>query len=224
MPKTNPQILEGQRSWPWYRNYLRDPIDCLNRISAEHDGLLVIGNPIPFDKRRRRYVFALGEEANRTVFSQPDLFKPGGQVSLGKRNSAQRRLRNGLLSMHGDQHRHHRKVMQPPFSKPSVTSYVPTITRLIDQVLDRWVIGEPFDMYAETTTMANWIAAHILFDHENFEQSVQVCELITRWIYIDNEARRIPFINIAANKRLLRHAEVLEQAMHDLISEKRQQK
>ena len=116
--------------------------------------------------------------------------------------------------------------MQPPFAKIAVASYVPTITRLIDQVLDRWVIGEPFNMYDETTKMANWIAAHILFDHEDFDRSTQTCELITRWIDLDVKARKLPIafdIPGTAGARLLRHAEIVEEAMHELINEKRKE-
>ncbi len=186
----------------------------------------MLGNPVPFGNRGRRHIMALGEVANREVFSQPDLFKPGGQVIKGPKGSAHRRLRGGLLSIHRDLHRTHRRIMQPPFSKLSVASYVPTVTRLIDQVCDRWVIGEPFDMYEETTTMANWIAGHVLFGHDDFERSVQTCDLINRWIDLDVKARRLPLpFNIAGTPfaRLLRHADGLERVMHELINDKRKE-
>tara|TARA_R110002126_G_scaffold92954_20_gene220523 strand:+ start:1027 stop:2433 length:1407 start_codon:yes stop_codon:yes gene_type:complete len=226
MSTKNPHLVEGTRSWSWYLKYVSNPFACLNRVSKEHGNVLALGNPVPFGGRGRRYVMAFGEGANRDVFSQPDLFIPGGQVLKGPKGSAQRRLRGGLLAMHGDKHRSHRKAMQPPFSKLSVASYVPTITKLIDQVFDRWVIGEAFDMYEETTTMANWIAAHILFDHEDFDRSVETCELITRWIDLDVKARSfpLPYCHFGTPfAKLLDHAEVLEKAMLNLISEKRKE-
>jgi len=179
MSTINSQVIEGVRSWPWYWNYLNDPFNCLNKIANDHGNVFVLGNPVPFGSRGRRHMLALGEDANREVLSQPDLFKTGGQILKGPKGSAHRRLRGGILSLHGDLHRSHRRIMQPPFSKLSVASYVPTITQLIDQVCDRWVVGVPFDMYQETTLMANWIAAHVLFGHEDFERSVQTCDLIT---------------------------------------------
>lgn len=224
MADNEKHIVNGIASWSWYRGFLKDSFACLNKMSERHGRLFVVGNPIPFGGRGRLHVFAFSEEANKIVLAQPDIFRSGGQVIKGPRNSAHQRLRTGIIAMNGDKHRQHRKLMQPPFAKIAVNSYVPTITRLIDQVMDRWVLGEPFDMYEETTKMANWVAAHILFDHEDFDRSTQTCDLITRWIDLDVKARKLPIafdISGTAGARLLRHAEIVEEAMHELINEKR---
>ncbi|MEL6735367.1 MAG: cytochrome P450 [Pseudomonadota bacterium] len=222
-----PNIVSGTRSWSHYWNYINDPIRFFDDTARDKGNISVLGNPAPFGSRGRHHVVALGEEANRQVFTQVDTFVPGGQVLVGPNGTAQRRLRDGLLAMHGPRHRLHRKIMQPPFSRASVASYVPTMTGLIDQVCDRWVIGEPFDMYEEATTLSNWVAAHILFGHEDFDRSLKTCGLINRWIDLDVKARRLPLIlDIPGTPcaRLLRHAEVLEEEMRDLIDRKRNEK
>lgn len=224
--KKEKHIVEGIASWPWYRGFLKDSYSCLNKMADEYGDLFVMGKPNPLSSKGRRHVFAFSEEANKSVLAQPDIFRSGGQVIKGPKGSAHQRLRTGIIAMNGSKHRQHRKLMQPPFAKIAVASYVPTITRLIDQVLDRWEMGKSFDMYDETTKMANWIAAHILFDHDDFDRSTQTCELITRWIDLDVKARRLPVafdIPGTAGARLLRHAEVVEEAMHELINEKRKE-
>lgn len=226
MTNRKKHIVKGIASWPWYRGFFQDPYACFNNMSKLHGNLFVLGNPIPLSGRGRQHVFAFGEEANKLVLSQPDVFRSGGQVIKGPRHSALQRLRAGIIAINGVKHRQHRKLMQPPFAKIAVASYVPTITRLIDQVLDRWVMDKPFNMYDETTKIANWIAAHILFDHEDFDRSTQTCELITRWIDLDVKARKLPIafdIPGTAGARLLRHAEIVEEAMHELINEKRKE-
>ncbi|MEP2947796.1 MAG: cytochrome P450 [Lentilitoribacter sp.] len=226
MSKKENLIVEGIQSWPWYLGFLKDSYSCLNKMSEQPANPFVLGNPVPFGGRGRRHVFAFSEEANKTVLAQPDIFRSGGQVIKGPKNSAHQRLRTGIIAMNGRKHRQHRKLMQPPFAKIAVATYVPTITRLIDQVLDRWDMDKPFDMYVETTKMANWIAAHILFDHDDFDRSTQTCELITKWIDLDVKARKLPVafdITGTAGARLLRHAEVVEEAMHELINAKRKE-
>ena len=169
-------------------------------------------------------MLGLGAEANRHVLGQPDLFKPGGQVIRGPVGSAHQRMRKGILAMHGETHRLHRRYMQPPFSKSSVASYAGSMTDMIDQVIARWRIGRPFDMYAEMQVMANWIAARILFDHDDFERSIEVSKLIMRWITTDAEARRLMLRWDAPGtsyRSALKQAEILERAMLALIERKR---
>lgn len=227
MLKQDTLIVDGVRSWPWYWNYLKDSYTCLNRISENHGKVFVLGNPVPFRSKGRRHVFAFGEEANRTVLSQTDVFRSGGQVIRGQKGSAHQRLRNGIFAMNGDEHRQHRKLMQPPFAKVAVASYVPSIAGLIDQVFDRWEIGEPFDMYVETTKLSNWVAAHILFDHDDFDRSTQMCDLINRWIDLDVKARKSSIVAFdipgTSGAPLLRQAEVVETAIHELINAKRRE-
>lgn len=226
MSKNSPQIIKGARSWQWYANYITHPFHFFNRVHKTHGKVFVLGNPFPSSRSKKINIIAFGEDVNRAVFSQTDLFRPGGQFLRGPKNSAHQRLRGGLLAMRCPKARHHRKMIQPPFAKPAVASYVPTIKKLIDQVFDRWVIGEPLDMHKEMTTLANWIAAHILFGHEDFEQSMHICKLIIRWIDLDVMARRYPmpsFIPGAPYPRMLRHAEAVERAIHDLINAKRRE-
>lgn len=227
MTKKESNIVEGVSSWPWYWNYLKDSYTCLNQISEKHGKVFVMGNPVPFGGKGRRHVFAFGEEANRTVLSQTDVFRSGGQVIRGQKGSAHQRLRMGVFAMNGEKHRQHRKLMQPPFAKVAVNSYVPSIAGLIDQVFDQWETDQPFDMYVETTKLSNWVAAHILFDHDDFDSSTQMCNLINQWIDLDVKARKSSIVAFdipgTSGAPLLRQAEVVEAAMHKMINAKRQE-
>jgi cytochrome P450 len=217
------QAFRGIQTWKWYWLYARDPMRCLALANETAGPVCVVGSPLPFADGRQ-LVLALGEQANRQVLSQPDLFRSGGQVIRGPPGSSHQRMRNGLLAMHGPRHQLHRKIIQPPFAMRAVTGYAPTMARIIDEVLDGWEVGQTRDMFDEMATLANLVAAQILFGHKDREKSIEVSRLVQRWILIDADARRLMLrmdLPGSAYRRLLRHAEVLEQAMRALIAHKR---
>ena len=220
----HPPVLRGVASWPWYLHYVRDPLACLASAQRQFGSLFALGNPLPFWTGGRRFVLAVGGRYNRVVLSQPDLFRPGGQVMKGPKGSAQHRIRGGIFSMRGDKHRTHRRLMQPPFLKPSVAGYTTVMAGLIDQIIDRWQPGEALDMYREMRTLSNWVAAHILFGNEDFAASIQIGKEIEEWLLLDVQARNsLAMVDLpgTAYARLLRQAERLERVMRSAIERNR---
>jgi cytochrome P450 len=195
-------------------------LDCLATAQRRFGQFCVFGNPLPLWSGGRQFVIAIGARYNRKVFSEPNTFRPGGQVLVGPRGSAHKRLRHGIFAMYGDQHRSHRRLMQPPFLKPAVASYAPIMSELIDQLIDRWRPGQSLDMYREMRTLSNWVAANILFGGEDFAASIRLGEIIERWLQLDSEARsRLSLFDLPGSRfrRLLKQAEILEAAMLDAI-------
>ncbi|MBU2580436.1 MAG: cytochrome P450 [Alphaproteobacteria bacterium] len=169
----------------------------------------------------RRFLFAYGADANRFVLGHPDLFRSGGQVLVGPKDSAHYRLRRGIFAMNGDTHRAQRRAMQPPFLKPVVATYAPIMAQLIDDVLDQWRVGDTLDIYREMRKLSNWVAAYILFGSEDFHESVRMGETIERWLLLDTQARSsLMWADLPGTSygRLLRQAEVLETAIKNAIA------
>jgi len=223
--KTPAVMLRGVASWRWYAHYLRDPLDCLAALQRRLGPLCVLGSPVPLWLGGRRFIFAIGARYNREVFGQPEVFRPGGQILRGPRNSAHYRMRHGIFAMYGDQHRSHRRLMQPPLLKPAVAAYAPIMSKLIDQVIDRWRPDQLLDMYREMRTLSNWVAAHILFGSEDFAASIRLGETIERWLQLDADARsRLSLFNLPGSlfRQVINQAQILELAMHDTIKRKRQ--
>lgn len=214
----------GIRSWRWYFRYLRDPLRCFSDVEREFGSVVVLGNPVPFFTRGRKLVIAIGSKYNRIVLGQPDLFRPGGQVMRGPRHSAHRRLRNGIFAMYGPRHQTHRRMMQPPLLKPEMPSYAPDMARLIDQIIDTWQTGATVDMYKEMRTLSNWIAAHLLFGADDFQQSVKLGQAVEQWLLLDADARqRHSIFNIPGTRahKLIKHAERLETLIIEMIERSR---
>jgi cytochrome P450 len=216
--------LNGAASWRWYLHYLRDPLDFFATVQRQYGQMAVLGNPIPFVQTDRRFIVTVGSQINRIVLGRTDVFRPGGQVLRGPRNSAHHRIRQGLFSMYGAHQTADRRMMQPPFAKPMMATYVNAMSRLIDSVIDRWRDLERVDMYEEMRTLSNWVAAHLLFGSDDFRASRRFGEMIEQWLLLDSAARsRLSIINLPGTtfSRLLRKAEDVERMMKAEIARKR---
>lgn len=229
MRGTSPRVLRGFEAWPWYCRFVLDPLTSLEAAQRRYGPLGAIGTPIPLSHSGsdRLHVLAIGAAHNRQVLGDTDIFRPTGQVTRGPEGSAQRRLRYGLLRMHGEKHKKHRRLMQPPFLKPSVADYTGIMARLIDEVIDRWRPGAPLDMYREMRTLSNWVAANILFGNDDFEASIRLGKAIERWLVLDAAARRwVLMLDVkgTAYSRLLKHAAVLETLVAETIERNRRTK
>jgi cytochrome P450 len=220
-----PPLLRGFAAWPWWIRFALDPLGCFSAMQRRFGPVCGLGNPLPFSSSEgRRFFFVAGGEVNRQVLGQPDLFRPGGQILRGPKGSAHRRLRHGILAMHGEQHRTHRRLMQPPCLKPAVATYTDTIAALVDQVLGTWEAGRTVDMYREMRTLSNWVAAHILFGNENFEASIRLGQTIEEWLLLDARARStFMLINVPGTPyhALLKKAEQLEKELFAAIERNR---
>ncbi len=218
-------LKRGMESWRWYRHFFRDPLGCLEEAQKQFGPVSVFENPMPGKRHGQRYMLAVGAAFNREVLRNSDNFRPAGQVLNGPPGSAQQRLRYNIFRMHREEHRFHRRAMQPPFSKNCVASMVPLMATLIDQALDRWQVGETRDILDEMLMLSNWVAANTLFGNEDFSGSVRLGRMIDHWLLLDAETRKKGMIELdlpgTPYRRELRHAEALQDAILDLIAQKR---
>ena len=112
-----------------------DPLACMKKLQAQH------GNVCALEEQGTRIYFAFGSEYNHQVLSDGASFHSRFFAIRGSRNSPQRRLSSGLLSMNGEQHKRHRRLVMDAFLKKAIQNYVPTIRSLTLEMLDDWRAG-----------------------------------------------------------------------------------
>jgi cytochrome P450 len=186
--------------------------------------MAALGNPVPLAPGKRRFILTSSAHYNRIVLGRTDLFRPGGQVLRGPRNSAHYRIRQGLFSMFGAHQTADRRMMQPPFAKPMMATYLGAMSQLVDTFIDRWRDVERVDMYQEMRTLSNWVAAHLLFGADDFHASRRFGETIEQWLLLDSAAReRLSVIDLPGStfRRVLKKAEEVEAMMKAEIQRKR---
>src|SRR5262249_33684378 len=96
----------------------------------------------------REIVFLVGPEANRFVLVNNSQ-KFSNFVGWSNIFLTVKRLGKNLLSMDGEEHAHHRKIMNPAFTISYMDRYLPLMNRIIRQQTQSWLEAGEVNLYEE---------------------------------------------------------------------------
>lgn len=142
--------------WPRVFQFLADPIKRLGGLREHGDvAALVAGNPA--------IVCAFGPERVREVLTNPNGFRNDEDFITGPPGTSLHKLSKVLVSINGDLHKRHRKLMAPAFSKGALERYAAGTVQICEAMLERWPIGEVADLDVLTRSVALVVAMRSLF-------------------------------------------------------------
>ena len=133
-----------------------------------------------------RAVVIFSPELNQQVLSDTTRYHARFFAVRGPKNSAQRRLTSGLLSMNGDQHRRNRRLVKEPFGRAAIATYSDTISRLADDMLADWQVGEVRDLSEEMRRYMLQVTSTILFGLDEPELAYRLGDMIADWVSLND--------------------------------------
>jgi cytochrome P450 len=225
-PAGSPIVLRGSATWPWYLQYLRDPIGCVISIQKRYGNFCVLRPPLRLAGPRRTTVFAFGPVSNEQVFGHPEIFRTGGQGIPGPRGSLQSQLRQGLTRMKEPKHKLQRQLVMPTVLKTSVDRYLPAMKTIITEELQGWRPGLDVNMDAEMRRITMRIAGETLFGERNRKRSLTFGSMVSEWLRRNYTfgATYFPVNFIGTSYRgLLQYAEKLTEEIREMIRHRRAQ-
>jgi cytochrome P450 len=173
-----------------------------------------------------RAVVIFSPELNQQVLSDTTRYHARFFAVRGPKNSAQRRLTSGLLSMNGDQHRRNRRLVKEPFGRAAIATYSVTISRLADDMLAGWQVGEVRDLSEEMRRYMLQVTSTILFGLDEPELAYRLGDMIADWVSLNDAVGAGALVpnEVFSNRyeELLAFAERLEAAIMELIHFRRQ--
>lgn len=200
-------------------DFSEDPISCMRRLWERH------GNICALEEHGQRLVFVFGPEWNQKLLSDAERFHTRFFAIRGPRNSAQRRLTSGMLSINGEEHRRDRRIVKGPFEKKSIVRYHDAICELTRNMLDGWRIGQVRDMHAEMTEFMLRLTSAMLFGVDEPELALRIGRMIDRWVEMNHVTGMGAFLSHptinADYERLLSLAERLEAEIRKMIELRR---
>lgn len=200
-------------------DFARDPVHCMRNLWARHGEIAALQE----DAHRIHFVF--GPEYTKAVLSDAQRFHSSFFAIRGPRKSAQRRLTSGLLSMNGEEHRQHRRMVQGPFQKRAIASYHETVSAHSRELVESWQPGETRDMAEEMTHYMLRLTSSILFGIDLPELAYKVGELTERWVSLNHEVGPAAFTPdpglVEKYDELLAVATELEQHLTEMVAIRR---
>lgn len=169
--------------------FVEDPITCMRRLARAH------GEIAALEQDGRRLLFAFGPRYNQQLLSDPALFHARFFAIRGPRGSAQRRLTLGLLSMNGEEHKRHRRIVMGPFGRQAVGGYRDGLAALAEEMVSTWRCGEVRDLLAEMTRYMLRVTSSILFGYDLPELAYRIGHHIDRWVAMNHEVGMGAFVS-----------------------------
>lgn len=197
-----------------------DPIACMRKLQASH------GDVCSLEEQGSRIYFAFGPEYNHQLLSDGSAFHSRFFAIRGPRNSPQRRLTSGLLSMNGDQHKRNRRLVMDAFLKKAILNYVPAIKSLSESMINEWKPGMERDISRDMTEFMLRLTSSILFGVESQEMAYRIGRMTDHWVHMNHELGMGAFVADPefANRysELLDFAGELEGEITGMIRERKQ--
>lgn len=198
-----------------------DPVACMRQLHAEHGPMAAL------EQEGARLYFVFDPAFNHQVLSDGQTFHSRFFAIRGPRNSPQRRLTSGLLSMNGDQHKRNRRLVMDAFQKKTLLGYLPAIRTLCEQMLAEWQTGKERDVSRDMTEFMLRLTSTILFGMDNAEMAYRIGRMIDHWVHLNHELGIGAFVSrpeIAARyDDLLKFAGELEGQIIELLQARRKE-
>jgi cytochrome P450 len=197
-----------------------DPIAVLRRLHAEH------GDVAALEHEGSRLHFVFSPALNHQVLSDAQTFHSRFFAVRGPRNSPQRRLSSGLLSVNGDDHKRQRRMVMEAFLKKAIQGYLPTIRHLAEELLAGWRAGTEIDLAREMTEFMLRVTSTMLFGLDDPDTAYRIGRMIDDWVHLNHELGMGVFVSdpalTARYDELLTFAGKLEAEIAGMIDRRRQ--
>ncbi len=186
-------LHEGDAELPVWQGRLfdfpDDPMACMRRLQSK------FGDIAAMEEEGQRIYFIFSPEYNHQVLSDGQTFHSRFFALRGPRNSSQRRLTGGLLSMNGDQHKRNRRLVMDAFIKKAIAGYLPTIQRLLEELLAEWKPGQERDINRDMTEYMLRLTSSMLFGVDDPEVAYRVGRMIDHWVHLNHELGMGAFVS-----------------------------
>jgi cytochrome P450 len=200
-------------------SFARDPYACMQALSREH------GDIAALQEGDQRVYFVFSPEYNRQILTDTQRFHSRFFAIRGPKNSPQRRLTSGLLSMNGEQHKQHRRLVQEPFQKRAIVGYHDTVLAVSEEMTQHWRTGDTLDINEEMTRYMLRLTSLIVFGFDCRELAFRIGELTETWVDLNHKVGTTALVSDPSMaedyERLLEVAVELEQAVKEMISLRR---
>jgi len=218
-----PRLAESSRPLPVtvgeIADFARDPYACMQRQWREH------GEVSALQEGDQRVYFVFGPEYNRQVLTDTQRFHSRFFAIRGPKNSPQRRLTSGLLSMNGEQHKQQRRIVQEPFQKRAIVGYHDAVLGVSEEMTREWSTGDTLDINDEMTRYMLRLTSLIVFGLDCRDLAIRIGELTETWVALNHKVGITALVsdpNTAEDyERLLAVAVELEQAVKEMIALRR---
>ena len=212
-PKPIPLIGTFQRLY----ELLDDPVGVVLKLRHH-------GNVVALIDQNPAVVFVFGSERNREILTQPAMFKNDETLFKGPPGSGMDKMRFTIITINGDLHKRHRRLMSPAFQKSVLDGYAADIVSVTRSMLDRWKINEVSEMDDLCREVALAVDMKCLYGLDIGDEAEELGHTAAEWVKSVTEPTTIllPFnIPGLGYRKAIKLGDEVVGHLRDLIERKR---
>src|SRR5919202_3593294 len=156
------KLPDGPQTHPWLQTlqWLSDPLEYMEACAKRYGDIFTLRIGPVFTPQ----VFISNPQAIQEVFStDPKLLDSGEEAGIKSPMIG----RQSMLTLAGERHRRHRKLLMPPFHGERMRTYGQLVLDITDQVTERWAIGEPFSVRSSMQAISFQVILKAVFGLED---------------------------------------------------------
>ena len=225
-----PVRLTGPAALRWGFAFARDPLIATRHCLDAFGPFVVLADALPFLRLGRVVLFGVplvltaGANFQRELLSDPATWRGVSLLPGGPRNSAARRMSQGLTRMTGERHAYYRRQLAPPLRKPAVDALAQEMARLTEAEIASWPAGQIVDLWDEPRRLMRRLAVALLFGGAS-EQTERIADLVSRLMERKWSVGAFVPINLPITPygQIVRTAEILQHHLLEWVASKRGQ-
>jgi cytochrome P450 len=163
---------------------LDDPVGVVMRLRGR-------GEVVSLIDRSPAVVCVFGAEKNREILTNPAVFRHDETLFRGPPGSAMDKMRFSTITINGDVHRRHRKLMQPAFQKSALDAYAAEIVAVTRVMLGRWKVGEVDNVDSLCRDAALSMAMRCLFGLDVSGEAHDLGHMAAEWADVTTDPATI---------------------------------
>ena len=185
--------------------FVRDPLSYAGKLFERYGPLatLVRAKANVMTPHGTSVLVANGAALNREILTQHDRFgmyalsgvyfpddsviaaaeKAGGRRGqpTADRLRPVRRTLTGLFHVNGEEHRRHRRLLQPAFVKTRIDAYRDDMVAMTERMLASWHDGDERDVHEDLTELTLRVATKTLFGEDAGERGVGLARMVVEF-------------------------------------------
>lgn len=196
---------------------LDDPVDLLLELRSQ-------GEVVALNDQSPAVVFVFGPELNREILTQPDLFRHDESFFKGPPGSGMDKMRFAIITINGDLHKRHRKLMSPAFHRSALDGYEEDIVAVTRSMLERWQVNEVSMMDNLCREVALAVDMKCFYGLDIGDEAEELGQLAEEWVkYVTDPTTILLPLNIPGlgYQKAMKLGDQVVERLHDLIGRKR---
>lgn len=154
---------------------LDDPVAVVMQLRQQGEVVCLIDqNPA--------VICVFGPERNREILTQPAIFQHDETLFKGPPGSAMDKMRFSAITINGDTHKRHRKLMQPAFQKSALDGYAADIVSVTGEMVARWQVGKESAMENLCRELSLAVAMKCLYGLDIGDEARELGHMAAEWV------------------------------------------